>query len=355
MDGLHYSQLFIPNHYLEGLIERRTMGKVRQNESGFTLVELLITIAVFGIIFTSVLKVFHIHHYAYSVQVEVAAMQQNLRSAKMFIETDVRMAGCGLRNFSHDDERVYALNFENANGATGSDKLTVTYIDYSNTACDGLLPQLTLAAEMPESSSEAEVNEDLETAPYSAWDEEFTCNGSTYGGTPFVAFKAIVTAPDGTRSDVLYVTTVQANSSKLQNRPYDGFNNTVLNTYPSGSIISLFNEDKLTELSYYVVDGVLYRNSESIAENIEDLQFAFGLDTNGDGTVDSWIKDADLTNTQKDQVRSVRINVLGRTGKADNNFSGSRPAIEDHAASGTGDGYRRKLLQVTVKVRNLGL
>ena len=92
-----------------------------------------------------------------------------------------------------------------------------------------------------------------------------------------------------------------------------------------------------------------------VAEDIEDLQFRFGLDTNNDDVVDSWVYQADLTDVQKDQVRLVKISILGRTSTEHRGYSDTRPEIEDHAASGSTDGYRRKLLQVTVKVRNLGL
>ena len=88
---------------------------------------------------------------------------------------------------------------------------------------------------------------------------------------------------------------------------------------------------------------------------MEDLQFAFGLDTDADNFIDSWINDTDLTDIQKDQVRQVRITVLGRTASEHRGHSEIRPAIEDHAAAGTTDGFRRKQLEVTVKVRNLGL
>ena len=71
-------------------------------------------------------------------------MQQNVRVSKMFLERDVRMAGCGIgENFNYHGSRVYALEFENADGATGSDKLSINYIDYSASTCDGLMPDLT--------------------------------------------------------------------------------------------------------------------------------------------------------------------------------------------------------------------
>lgn len=332
--------------------------------------------AIFGIVLASVLKVFSLNYQSYTVQEEVAATQQNVRVVKMFLERDVRMAGCGLRNFHHEDKRVYALEFDNNStaGDTGSDKLTITYIDYDVGACGAGapscddLPPLTLKVSMPKASAVATVEEEFDDSPYDLWTGNCDCNGDTYGTPPYDRYKAIITSPDGSKSDVVYITQVinsgGGTDDMLQNHNYAGFDNKVLNNYPAGSTIEFFNEKKLVEVVYHLDNRILRRNNQPVAENIEDLQFAFGLDTNTDGIVDSgeWMNNADLIGAQPyvdpdpvDQIRSVRISVLGRTANEDRNCSGNRPAIEDHAASGTSDGYHRKLLQVTVKVRNLGL
>lgn len=349
----------------------KVMNKKRKEETGFTLLETLIVIGIFGIIMAGVLKVFDTSNYTYKVQEEVAAMQQNVRVSKMFLERDVRMAGCGIKSdFGFKDTKQYSLTFENADGATGSDKLTINYLDYSVDSCDGVLPDLTLTDNMPISSAVADVVEDLtdSTLPnppptYSAWDNAFTCGGDTWGGTPFTSFRAIVTSPDGSKSDVFLITQVIPNSNRLQN---NGSTEKVINTYPVGSTVSFFDVNQFTRVAYYVSGGVLMRDtidpddgsitsSDPIAEDIDDLQFAFGLDTDTDDIVDTWINNADLTDPQKDQVRLVRMSILGRTATEHRGYSNTRQAIEDHAESTNSDGFRRKLLQVTVKVRNLGL
>jgi len=315
----------------------------------------MVAMAIFGVIGAAVFKVFDVSSKSYFVQEEVAAMQQNVRVSKLFLERDVRMAGSGLRDFYLGNGKVYALDFTNGD-VNGTDEITIRYLDYGETACDGILPQLTLAGDMPGPSSEAIVNENLTLSPFSAWDGNFTCGDTNYGATPtsFVPFKAIITTPDGSQSDVVYITQVQANSNKLQNRPYDDSTSKIINSYPAGSTINFFNEDKFEELIYKIEDNILKQNNQSIAENIEDLQFSFGLDTDSDGKVDLWINSADLTNAQKEQVRYVDISILGRSEHVHREYSGIRPAIEDHAAATTTDGYRRRLLKVRIKVRNLG-
>jgi type IV pilus assembly protein PilW len=346
--------------------------KLVKGKCGFTMLEMLVVVGIFGVVLGGVLKVFDTSNYTYMVQEEMAAMQQNVRVSKMFLERDVRMAGCGLQNLGYYGSRVYALDFEDEEGTTDTDKIFVNYIDYSVTTCDGILPDLTSTGGPSPTSSEAEVEEEFGLSPWSAWVNEFTCDGDTYGGNPFKEFMIIIISPDGTQSDVVYVTQAQntGGTDKVQNAPYPtgcgSSCNKVINTYPPGSTLKFFNSNKMKRVAYYVSDNVLTRDSldsedgttvvssDPIAEDIEDLQFSFGLDTDGDDFIDTWIDDA-LSDTNKDQIRLVRINILGRTSSEHRGYSNTRPEIENHTQSGTTDGYRRKLLQVTVKVRNLGL
>ena len=66
-----------------------------QFDSGYTLIEMLIAIAVSGIVLAGLVSVFATANRAYTRQDETATMQQNLRVAKMNMERDIRMAGFG--------------------------------------------------------------------------------------------------------------------------------------------------------------------------------------------------------------------------------------------------------------------
>ena len=62
-------------------------------ERGFTLVELLIVMAVGTIVMSAVMTSFYSQHKSYLVQDDVVEMQQNLRVALDMISNDIRSAG----------------------------------------------------------------------------------------------------------------------------------------------------------------------------------------------------------------------------------------------------------------------
>ena len=110
--------------------------------------------------------------------------------------------------------------------------------------------------------------------------------------------------------------------------------------------------------------------AEPLAEGVEDLQVAFGIDSGTDGVFeqgagandDEWIPNVSgemlptpltsFTGT----LRAVRVTLIAR---AEQSLIGAvslfgRPAAEDHAA-GAADAFRRRVLRTIVEVRNTGV
>ncbi len=56
-----------------------------------TLIELMIAVAVSGIVMAGVVQIFVSSSSSHSLQTEMATMQQNVRMAKMFLERDGRL------------------------------------------------------------------------------------------------------------------------------------------------------------------------------------------------------------------------------------------------------------------------
>jgi len=64
-----------------------------RSQKGFTLVELLVAMAIAGIVMAAGYSMYISQQKAYQTTEDVTALQQNLRSAMYFIENDMRMAG----------------------------------------------------------------------------------------------------------------------------------------------------------------------------------------------------------------------------------------------------------------------
>jgi prepilin-type N-terminal cleavage/methylation domain-containing protein len=390
---------------------------MKKSIKGFTLVELLVALAISGLVLGAVFKIFNTSQQNYVVQEEVAEMQQNLRVAKMFLERDVRMAGAGIMDVGDlivggtTFSKPEILTFTNG-GTDDPDALKICYATDSSfgssDSCgedpSGTLPscndypQLTLTSDMPTTSAEAIVTEDLTSSPQDIWGNAGCyCAGDSYT-TPTFGLPMAITSPDGSRTEVVFLTGVQENSDKLQNGsnfsytgtllPNQTYTNKVLNTFPAGSTVNFLENSNaiatFNEISYYIDEDDptdpndptfprLYRRYTSadgattvqlIAEHIEDLQFSFwkedGVDNDGDGEIDeadelSWDSTTSPLNEDSDtDIRMIRVSLVARSKHEHRNFTGNRPALEDHSA-GTTDGFRRRVLTFTVKVRNFGL
>lgn len=66
---------------------------MRNNNKGFTLVELMVSIAMTGIIATAIYAAYTLHQRTSTAQEQVVEMQQNIRAAMLTIMPEIRMAG----------------------------------------------------------------------------------------------------------------------------------------------------------------------------------------------------------------------------------------------------------------------
>ncbi len=66
----------------------------RKTSNGFTLVELMITVAISGVIIAAIYSAYITQQRIYLAQEQVAEMQQNIRAAINMMAREIRMAGC---------------------------------------------------------------------------------------------------------------------------------------------------------------------------------------------------------------------------------------------------------------------
>ena len=73
---------------------------IKSNKKGFTLVELLVAMAISGIVAGAIFTAFLSQQKSYLVQEQVAEMQQNIRAAMDIMVREIRMAGYDPTGFS---------------------------------------------------------------------------------------------------------------------------------------------------------------------------------------------------------------------------------------------------------------
>jgi type IV pilus assembly protein PilW len=67
--------------------------RIRHNNGGFTLVELMVAMAIATIVLASIYAAFNAQTRRYTTEQQVVEMQQNIRAAMYLLKRDIRLAG----------------------------------------------------------------------------------------------------------------------------------------------------------------------------------------------------------------------------------------------------------------------
>lgn len=99
----------------------------------------------------------------------------------------------------------------------------------------------------------------------------------------------------------------------------------------------------------------LTRNGTLVSAEVEDLQVEFGVDVNLDGLIGGGgeFPIHDLNGFNPALMRQVRLTVTTRTSVADPDFNGGFDAAGNRVA-GVGDNFRRRRFIASVRPRNIG-
>ncbi len=95
--------------------------------------------------------------------------------------------------------------------------------------------------------------------------------------------------------------------------------------------------------------------TESLVEGVENMSFLFGLDTNGDGDIDTYSTVNDMPATLWNEISSIQVNFLVRSETADPNHINSTVYHLGGLGANIGplnDNFHRMVMQTTVSLRN---
>lgn len=124
----------------------------RFSNQGFTMVELLIAMVVSLLALAAIYSTFLAQHRSYQVQEETAEMQQNIRAAMFYMQSEIRMAGSdpfNTGNFGITAANATSITFTTDidNGAGGvpdgilNANETITY-NFADSDADGVNDEL---------------------------------------------------------------------------------------------------------------------------------------------------------------------------------------------------------------------
>ena len=354
--------------------DRRTRA-----EKGFTLIELLVGSAVMLIAILAALELYSRSNKVAVDQQQYAEIQHDVRTSMFLISRDVRMAGAGL------PQEFAMYSFEGTdNENQGAGVTTPDRLKLMGNIEDPLYLEI-------HGYQGASINVDLEDFSF----EQYPYPDAYY------ANKFVLVLPNPASAcqagEIRVVTHVTHNTGGTAEKlnfspglapgvnPPGGLSGTCAdsNNYDGGSVTFIDvleywldltgNATGLTAgVNGYIgggVGGVLYvtRNGvhNALAQNIENLQFEYNGDLNGDGTMDGFVRwNNAWTVADVNDIRQIRIWVLGRTPNRVLNVSGRptggihiyrRPAVSNTPAMAADDRCKRFLMNSTANVRNLSL
>ena len=339
----------------------------KASETGFTIIELLIAMSVASLVAMSGFALFNQSNASFQTQENVGEAQQNARVAMDRISRDIRTAGFGLPT------PPYTLSYAGASfsnpvtvgdSSTGPDTITILGIGYEegqiiegendkgqgficyssiNRTTDNPFGRILDKTSKYVTYARRYINvegvyfAELDTsAPY----EE--CGGSTRMKLPLLDPPKL---KGDFNSGTVYI---------IQAVEYS-----IVETNEIGGCSAL--NPCLVSKDYSMLRGSAGANvgRELLAENIEDLQFAYGIDKDDNGIdfTTAYVSGAyidDPTATQAKDISAVRVNIVARTRQEDlkKTYTGKKPAVENRPEGSANDSYRRRILSKVIKIRN---
>jgi prepilin-type N-terminal cleavage/methylation domain-containing protein len=318
--------------------------------AGFTIIELMVATALVGILMIFTMQIFTVNNRAYVKTDSLVDTQQSSRVIASTLERDLRHAGmmvpegaavCGIDDDAGPD-RIYISDYTaiNPTGATGT---------FDGSAIQNAITNVP--------TGPITLNLDSLMIEPGTPDPAYDTDGNGTNDSDFVVGGGVIVVDllDLDRGSACgFVRTVNIGGEAIA---------VTIVTDPLDTAGGTTNLVAVPAIEYRITSEALYRNGLKLAESIEDLQFAYLMDLNGDADIgageilgDGTSPDYVAQDRNASELRGVRFNVVARTRSQDERFSeGYFQALENRADPGVGrDGFRRRVHTNTVRLRNVG-
>jgi len=323
---------------------------IRARRAGFTLMEMLVSVAVLAVISVYLADMFARQSRAYSVVDDVTEVQQNLRAISHLIEREVRTSGfmvpegaalCGTDNTNTSDVLFVS---DGAAVETGTTNMLGASIDsgtFDGSGSDNLIVDDVVIDGDPF----------YDPNDTGAANSDFQVNGGVI----------VVDRSDPSRGAACgMVTSVNVGTGRISVDYTFGGQPLAGGGGPGEDLVAV-------PAHIYQVNGnnQLVRDGMILADGVEDLQFAAFFDVDGDdvmdgealeypGHADGQVYASD--DWDNSELREVRVSFVVRTRLPDPEFvTGEFQPTENRVAPGGNDGFRRRVYTTIVRPRNVGL
>ncbi len=300
----------------------RTMN-ARNNASGYSLIELMISIAIMAVVGSQLLISFSAQHRTYVQQDQLSRTQQDVRVLMDVVLEDLRMAGFMVpREFGVDSID---------GGTTAADLLCM-----SNPAIIAEAEYDSASDRFDAASVTSSLGSNDTTLNLDAGDMDIDGDG----GDDFAVGSGILIS-DGTAAHCARVTDITGNTV------------TFTPATPSGASYTLFSTRAVPAVTYEIATTTLLRNGLVLSNFIEDMQVEFGVDSDNNGAIEgAEFPIHDLAGVDRSRIRMARISLTSRTAQPDLTFVGARAAAANRNA-GANDNFKRRKATADAVLRNM--
>jgi prepilin-type N-terminal cleavage/methylation domain-containing protein len=303
-------------------MQRPTTPRARDPRSGYSLVELMVSVAVMALVTTLLLQSFSRQHTVSVGQERLVETQEEARVLVDLIVSDLRMAGFMLPAF--------AAIGSNDGGTSDAD---IVCMSDASVIDEATLPSASsrftgapLASGFSGSVSSVSVNASDRDIDADG-DDDFTVGGGILIGTGSRVHCAVVRS---------------LSSSAITFSP------------ATPSAFAAAADDVVVPAVVYRLNGTtLTRNSTVLSDRIEDLQIQYGVDADSNGTVEgAEFPIDDLTGQDFDLIETARVSLTARDPRPTERFAGRLPAAANRVA-GAADNFKRRRVIGDALLRNL--
>ncbi len=314
--------------------------------AGFTLIEMMAVIAIFGLVAVYVGRILTVNERAYHTVEQTSESQQNLRLFGELIEDDVRHAGmmvpreaavCGLDNTNGPD----ILYVSDAAAIDPQDDFT----PYSGVG-------ITNASNLSVGSAQTLNLTSLIVEPAPPSRPAYDTNGDGNPDSDFRVGAGVIVADssDASRGTACgRITNVDLASDRI----------TVVAVTNLGGTATP-NLVAVPANEYRINGNTFEWNGVALAQGIEDFQVGYLFDFDGDNVIQAGERRGDGTGANYDSAnqtaadaRELLVGLVSRTRRPDAAFTGRPEALLNRTASLATDGFRRRTHETRIRLRNL--